>query len=119
MRPELAQGPRRAALALPNTPVADAVAHGWGEAVWTHPTDWRIAVLTETPVTLADLRLGRPDPRPPGCTCTVAPGCTSVLLVPGCARHGHLVLVDPLGFSMRHDAVGERARLRGTLPPAG
>lgn len=88
----------RAALACPNLKVADAVASEWGEAVWTHPSAWRIAVLTETPVSLADLRLGRPDPRAPGCTCTVA-GPTTVRLEFGCIRHGHLIPVDPLGFS--------------------
>lgn len=63
--------PRRAALALPNVAVADAVAHGWGEAVWTHPVDWRRAALDETPVSLAGLF---PSPLrallPDGCTCT-------------------------------------------------
>lgn len=89
-RPELSQGPSRAALALPNIPVADALARRWGEAVWTHPIDFKIVALGETPVTLGDVGFGLRLARlPDGCCCEpVSP--TAILLKLECPLHGHL-----------------------------
>lgn len=79
----------RAALALPNLLVADDVAAEWGEAVWTHPVDYKLAALGRTPVSLSDLRIGQLDPRPPGCVCTPV-GNHAVVLELGCPLHGHI-----------------------------
>lgn len=47
---EIQAGPRRAAQVCPNVQIADRVAREWGEGLWTHFYDYKVAVLAVTPV---------------------------------------------------------------------